>query len=196
MTPTERSMPAVRMTRVLADAHDADDHNLREDGREIACGGEPRRIDEDPQHHAEQQHDKGHNSRIGVEETLGPLEKCKTFLIEGGDVRRRAGEDPLELLGRGTASRFAHRFLTRFWSPCFMDPPWAATRRILFYFRRLSSERWGKSTPADLQRLIGRDRRNTGNRLIGNELFTGVDACRLLAGLDVVRHRLNAVRRH
>ena len=54
----------------LADADNADDHHLREYGREIAGGGEPRRIDDDPEQHAEHQHDKGHNSRIGVEETL------------------------------------------------------------------------------------------------------------------------------
>ena len=126
----------------LADADNADDHHLGEYGRQIAGGGEPRRIDEDAQQHAEQEHDERHNSRVGVEETLGPLENGETFFVEGGDRRRRAGENLLELLGRGTASRFAHRFLVRFRSPLvFVDPPWAGTRRILFYFRGLSSER-------------------------------------------------------
>jgi hypothetical protein len=36
------------------------------------------------------------------------------LFVEGGDRRRRAGQNTLELLGRGTASRFAHRFLVRF----------------------------------------------------------------------------------
>ena len=36
-----------------------------------------------------------------MEETLGPLEDGETFLVERGDIRRRAGKNPLELLGAG-----------------------------------------------------------------------------------------------
>jgi hypothetical protein len=52
-----------------------------------------------------------------VEEALRPLEDGETVFLEGRDIRRRARKNPLELLGRGTASRFAHRFLVRFRSP-------------------------------------------------------------------------------
>src|SRR6185437_7485463 len=85
--------------------------------------------------------------------------------------------------GRPVASLIASSFVSG--RLVFMDPPWVGTRRILFYFRGLSLERWGKSTPADLQRLLGGDRRNARNRLIRNELLTGVDACRLFTRLDI-----------
>jgi hypothetical protein len=75
----------------LAHADNADDHHLGEYGRQIAGGGEPRRVDEDSQQHAEQEQDEGHNSRVGVEETLGTLEEGKTLFVERSDRRRRAG---------------------------------------------------------------------------------------------------------
>jgi hypothetical protein len=75
----------------LADADNADDHHLGEYGREIARRGEPRRIDEDSQQHAEQEHDERHNSGVSVKETLRPLEDGEMLFFERGDCRRRAG---------------------------------------------------------------------------------------------------------
>src|ERR1700688_985405 len=53
-----------------------------------------------------------------------------------------------------------------------------------------------KSTPAELHAFLDGDRGHAGDGMIGHELLAGVDALRLLAGLDELRDRLDAVARH
>src|SRR5262249_39590494 len=60
----------------------------------------------------------------------------------------------------------------------------------------LSYQTTPKSTPAELRALGGVDRWNAWDRMIGDELFAGVDADRLLAGLDVFCDRFDALRSH
>ena len=102
MVPTERSMPAVRMISVCGDAENADDRHLREDGRQVGARGEARRLTSAEQH-AEQQHDEGHDGRIGVQETLQSLQDGERS-SKAATCRRGAGQHPLELGARAGLS--------------------------------------------------------------------------------------------
>ena len=52
----------------LANAENARDHHLGEYCREVACGGEARRIDRHAEQQAESQHDEGDSRRIDMQE--------------------------------------------------------------------------------------------------------------------------------
>ena len=117
MTPTERSMPAVRITSVCADAEDADDRHLGQHGRQVAARWRSASgLTATPSRRPSSQHDEGNGGRVDVQEALHALQKGEMLFLEGGDGRRRRGQDLLELLRRRPARwrRFAHGFLARF----------------------------------------------------------------------------------
>ena len=104
----------------------------------------------------------------------------------------------LEFLRRGAGWSFAHGFLARFlvvdgvFEVGARDRP----RAPPILSRRLSSELGPKSTPAELQpsSMLIEGTPGTGWSVI--ELLAGVDAVRLLAGLDVVGDCLDAIGGH
>ena len=149
----------------LADPENACDHHLGQNGRDVAGGGEARRIDRHSEQQAKHQHDEGNGGRVGMEEALETLEKRELLLVEGGDRSRRSRQHFLEFLLRRAAGWrcFAHGFLARFpiflgvfGKPALREFRLGSAGRQLF--SRLSSESQAKSTPAELRALFDADR--------------------------------------
>ncbi len=168
MTPIDRSMPGGEDHQGLTDAENAGDHHLGQNGRDVAGGGETRRIDRHSEQQAERQHDEWDGRRVDMQEALKALKKGETLFVEGGDRRRRRRSAPSRIpagAGRpaGDASLMASSLVSRLFLGVFVKPALRSFRPRApspMFVSRLSSERRAKSTPAELHALVDGDRGN------------------------------------
>ena len=123
MTPTERSMPAVRMTKRLRDAEDADDRHLRQDGRQIAAGDEMRVVDRAAQQKPQHQHDERNGRRIGVEEALQRAWRRKGALRRTTPASSKPRSEPFRTPAEWAAT-------LRSWHPLVRFPVWTTSCEI------------------------------------------------------------------
>ena len=85
MTPTERSMPAVRMTSVWAMPRMPMIVTWVSMVERLLAVAKREELTMHAQQQAEQQHDERHHRRIGVQETLRALQEGKTVFVERSD---------------------------------------------------------------------------------------------------------------
>ena len=163
MAPTERSMPAVRMTSVWAMPSVAMIVTCcrtsdRLNGCEEPVSRRWRRTDD-----AEQQHEERNGRRIWVQEVLDALDDARRSSSNDGDGLRRARQHCLEL-SRPAAARSWHHRLPRV--PLDAMESSRCRRSPIGDASRIQPK---GSAPAELQAFVDRDRRHAVDRLVGDQ---------------------------
>ncbi len=181
MTPTERSMPAVRMTSVWAMPSDGDDGHLLQDQRQVERREELAADDEAEEDDAEDEDEERDRRRIGVQEVLRRAGAGSAALPRRPRRSAVAGRQDLLEVGRRSARLVVSLLIARSRLPRRMTGQESNRCRLLSR-RQLSSlayfRREGKSAPAELQAFLDRDRRNAVDRLGGDQRRAGVEEAR------------------
>ena len=194
MTPIDRSMPAVRITSVCPTPRMPVTITWVRIVEKLLAAVKRDGLTRDAEQQAEHQHDEGNGGRIDVEEALQTLQRREPVFLEGRDRGGRAGQAPARIPAEHAPLRMRLRSCPPPSLPrgrCVCCEIGARDRRAPTDRRltKLSSRLRAKSTPAELHALVDGDRGNAGHRVVGDQLLAGVDALRLLAGLDELRPR-------
>ena len=184
MTPTERSMPAVRMTRVWPTPTMPMTITWVSMVEKLLAAVNREGLTMTPKQHAEQEHDEGHDSRIGVQEALGRWRKVRRSSSKEATVAVALARTFSNSCGAGRPVRFAHRFLVRFRSPLVLwMPPRAGTASaIRFLFQGIKAQNARRNQPQQIFMASSEVIEGTpATGMIRHQLLASVYAHRLLA---------------